>query len=46
VRAGRPTEVEILQDAVVARGRRAGVDTPVMRTLAALMHAVSPAAAR
>ncbi len=44
VRAGRATEVEILQGAVVERGRRAGVDTPVLRTLAALVRGLSPRA--
>ncbi|WP_104986369.1 ketopantoate reductase family protein [Sorangium cellulosum] len=38
VRAGRATEVDILQGAVVERGRRAGIDTPVLRTLAALVR--------
>ncbi|MGK4008674.1 2-dehydropantoate 2-reductase [Sorangium sp. So ce1036] len=42
VRAGRPTEVDILQSAVVDRGRRAGVDTPVLRTLAALLRGLAP----
>lgn len=46
VRAGRPTEVEILQDAVVARGLRAGIDTPVVRTLAALVRGLSAGIAR
>jgi len=41
VRAGRPTEVEILQGAVTQRGAQLGVETPVMRTLAALMRGVS-----
>ncbi|WP_437576879.1 ketopantoate reductase family protein [Sorangium sp. So ce887] len=44
VRAGRATEVELLQGAVVERGRRAGVDTPVLRTLAALVRGLSPRA--
>ncbi|WP_437812284.1 ketopantoate reductase family protein [Sorangium sp. So ce1078] len=44
VRAGRETEVELLQGAVVERGRRAGVDTPVLRTLAALVRGLSPRA--
>lgn len=44
VRAGRATEVDILQGAVVERGRRAGVDTPVLRTLAALVRGLSPRA--
>jgi 2-dehydropantoate 2-reductase len=41
VRAGRPTEVDILQGAVVTRGLRAGIDTPVLRTLAALVRALA-----
>jgi 2-dehydropantoate 2-reductase len=41
VRAGRPTEVDILQGAVVERGARAGIDTPVLRTLAALVRALA-----
>lgn len=41
VRAGRETEVDILQGAVAERGRRASVDTPVMRTLAALVRGLS-----
>lgn len=41
VRAGRPTEVDILQAAVAERGKELGVDTPVMRTLAALVRGVS-----
>ncbi|WP_437832571.1 ketopantoate reductase family protein [Sorangium sp. So ce1153] len=44
VRAGRETEVDILQGAVVERGRRAGVDTPVLRTLATLVRGLSPRA--
>ncbi|WP_437278238.1 2-dehydropantoate 2-reductase [Sorangium sp. So ce375] len=44
VRAGRATEVDILQGAVVERGRRAGVDTPVLRTLATLVRGLSPRA--
>lgn len=42
VRAGRATEVDILQGAVVERGRRVGVDTPVLRTLATLVRGLSP----
>jgi 2-dehydropantoate 2-reductase len=41
IRAGRETEVEILQSAVVTRGRRAGVDTPILRTLASLVRTLS-----
>ncbi|WP_437724038.1 ketopantoate reductase family protein [Sorangium sp. So ce861] len=41
VRAGRATEVDILQGAVVDRGRRAGIDTPVLRTLATLVRGLS-----
>jgi 2-dehydropantoate 2-reductase len=41
VRAGRPTEVDILQGAVVERGARHQVDTPVLRTLAALVRALA-----
>ncbi|WP_437982957.1 ketopantoate reductase family protein [Sorangium sp. So ce117] len=44
VRAGRATEVDILQGAVVERARRAGVDTPVLRTLATLVRGLSPRA--
>ncbi|KYF74972.1 2-dehydropantoate 2-reductase [Sorangium cellulosum] len=44
VRAGRTTEVDILQGAVVERGRRAGVDTPVLGTLAALVRGLAPRA--
>ncbi|WP_437589356.1 ketopantoate reductase family protein [Sorangium sp. So ce1000] len=44
VRAGRATEVDILQGAVVERGRRAGVETPVLRTLATLVRGLSPRA--
>lgn len=38
VRAGRATEVDILQGAVVARGERLGVKTPVLSTLASLLR--------
>lgn len=41
VRAGRTTEVEILQGAVVERGKRHGIDTPVLRTLATLVRALN-----
>jgi 2-dehydropantoate 2-reductase len=41
VRAGRSTEVDILQGAVAERGKELGVDTPVMRTLAALVRGLS-----
>ncbi|WP_437296300.1 ketopantoate reductase family protein [Sorangium sp. So ce426] len=44
VRAGRATEVDILQGAVVERARRAGIDTPVLRTLATLVRGLSPRA--
>ena len=40
VRAGRPTEVDILQGEVVARAARLGVDVPVLSTLAALVRAL------
>jgi 2-dehydropantoate 2-reductase len=40
VRAGRATEVDILQGAVVARAERAGIAVPVMQTLAALVRAL------
>lgn len=39
VRAGRPTEVDAINGAVVARGERAGVDTPTNRTLWQLLSA-------
>lgn len=38
LRKGRPTEVEILQGEVVARGEQLGVQTPVLWTLAALLR--------
>jgi 2-dehydropantoate 2-reductase len=41
VRAGRPTEVDILQGAVVERGAAREVPTPVMRTLAELVRALA-----
>lgn len=37
VRAGRPTEVDALQGAVVSRGERHRVPTPIHRTLVALV---------
>jgi 2-dehydropantoate 2-reductase len=40
VRAGRPTEVEMLQGEVVARAERLGVDVPVLATLAGLIRAL------
>jgi 2-dehydropantoate 2-reductase len=40
VRAGRATEVDILQGAVVARAQRAGIRVPVMQTLAELVRAL------
>jgi 2-dehydropantoate 2-reductase len=39
LRRGRPTEVDILQGEVVARGEAHGVPTPVMSTLASLVRA-------
>jgi 2-dehydropantoate 2-reductase len=42
VRAGRPTEVDILQGSVAERGAALGVETPVMRTLAQLVRGLSP----
>jgi 2-dehydropantoate 2-reductase len=39
VRAGRPTEVDAINGAVVARGEQAGVDTPTNRTLWQLLSA-------
>lgn len=41
VRAGRATEVDILQGAVAARGAALGVATPVMRTLAELVRGLA-----
>jgi 2-dehydropantoate 2-reductase len=41
VRAGRPTEVEVLQGEVVSRAEKLGVDVPVLSTLAALVRAQS-----
>lgn len=41
VRAGRSTEVEILQGAVVERASALSVDVPVMRTLAALVRCLT-----
>src|SRR5688572_28547190 len=38
VRAHRVTEVDILQGAVAERGQALGVETPVLRTLAALIR--------
>ncbi|ERH12528.1 MAG: 2-dehydropantoate 2-reductase [halophilic archaeon J07HB67] len=38
VRAGRPTEVDAINGAVVRRGTAAGVDTPTNRTLAELLQ--------
>jgi 2-dehydropantoate 2-reductase len=40
VRAGRVTEVDILQGAVAERGKELGVETPVMRTLAELVRGI------
>ncbi|HUM16817.1 MAG TPA: 2-dehydropantoate 2-reductase [Candidatus Nitrosotalea sp.] len=42
---GRPLEVEALSGAVVARGRRAGVPTPVHQTIAACLSLGRPAPA-
>ncbi len=42
--AGRPTEIEALNGAVVAAGERHGVATPLNRMLLALMRAVNDAA--
>ena len=39
VLAGRPTEVDAINGAVVRRGEAAGVDTPTNRTLAELLRA-------
>ena len=41
VRSGRPTEVEVLQGAVVARAQAAGVAVPVLRTLADLVRGLT-----
>jgi 2-dehydropantoate 2-reductase len=41
VRAGRATEVDILQGAVVERADRHGVDVPVLRTLATLVRTLT-----
>ena len=41
MRAGRPTEVDILQGAVAERAEALGVDAPIMKTLAALIRAAS-----
>jgi 2-dehydropantoate 2-reductase len=38
VRAGRATETDALQGAVVERGRRYGIATPILATLHALMR--------
>jgi 2-dehydropantoate 2-reductase len=39
LRAGRPTEVDILQGAVADRADALGVEAPIMKTLAALIRA-------
>jgi 2-dehydropantoate 2-reductase len=39
LRAGRPTEVDILQGAVADRAAELGVEAPIMKTLAALIRA-------
>jgi 2-dehydropantoate 2-reductase len=41
VRAGRSTEVDILQQRVVRGGERHGIATPVMRTLSALVRGLA-----
>ena len=41
LRAGRATEVDILQAAVAERAAALGVDAPIMKTLAALVRAAS-----
>jgi 2-dehydropantoate 2-reductase len=41
MRAGRPTEVDILQGAVAERAAALGVEAPIMKTLAALVRAAS-----
>lgn len=41
LRAGRPTEVDILQGAVAERAAALGVEAPIMKTLAALIRAAS-----
>jgi 2-dehydropantoate 2-reductase len=41
LRAGRPTEVDILQGAVAERAEALGVEAPIMKTLAALIRAAS-----
>jgi len=43
--AGRPSEIEALNGAVVAAGERHGIATPLNRMLLALMRAVNDAAA-
>ncbi len=45
LRAGRSTEVDILQGAVVERGEKLGIGVPVMRTLRDLVRARSAARA-
>lgn len=40
VRAGRPTEASALQGAVVARGEKHGIPTPIHRTLLALVSGI------
>jgi 2-dehydropantoate 2-reductase len=41
VRAGRSTEVDILQQRVVLAGERHQIATPVMRTLSALVRGLA-----
>lgn len=40
VRAGRQTEVETLQGAVIRRAEAAGIEVPAIRTLRSLLHAI------
>jgi 2-dehydropantoate 2-reductase len=42
VLAGRETETEQLQGAVVARGERLGIPTPALTTLHALLSGLAP----
>jgi 2-dehydropantoate 2-reductase len=41
VRAGRPTEVNAVTGAVVREGKRLGIPTPVLETLALAVAALS-----
>ena len=37
---GRKTEIEFLNEAVVKRGEKLGLDTPVNRKISALIHSL------